>query len=156
MKVLRFLFLALLIVLTVCVYRLAEDGTDDQIESPTVDYLTNRIFSLNTPIASVSLPEEVGENFNALTEGHIDHVLNEINPANDWLLNVNDARRKSILEDPSSFGISNVDELPELGMIRFSISTLFRLSLCSMNILKWADSVLIILSTNRPGLQEAN
>jgi subtilisin family serine protease len=122
MKVLRFLFLALLIVLTVCVYRLAEDGTDDQIESPTVDYLTNRIFSLNTPITSVSLPEEVGENFNALTEGHIDHVLNEINPANDWLLNVNDVRRKSILEDPSSFGISNVDELPELGMIRFSIS----------------------------------
>ena len=122
MTVLRFLFLALLVALTVFVYRLAEDITDDSIETPAEDDLIKRIISLNTPIASVSLPEEGGENFNSLTEEHIDQVLKEINPANDWLLNVDDGKRKSILEDPSSFGITNVDELPELGMIRFSIS----------------------------------
>jgi hypothetical protein len=122
MKVVRLLLLIILFVVAFYAYRLSEEVAQDSIEPPAEDYSIDRIVPLNFPTQSILLPERGGEDFKEFTEEQIDQVLNEINPANDWLLHVDDARRKSILKDPHFFGISNVNELPELGMIRFSVS----------------------------------
>lgn len=122
MKVVRLLLLIILFVLAFYAYRLSEDVTQDSIESPAEDYSIDRIVPLNFPTQSILLTEGGGKDFKKFTEEQIDQVLNGINPANDWLLHVDDARRKLILKDPYSLGISNVNELPELGMIRFSVS----------------------------------
>jgi subtilisin family serine protease len=122
MKVVRLLLLIILFVLAFYAYRLSEDVTQDSIEPPADDYSIDRIVPLNFPTQSILLTEGGGKDFKKFTEEQIDQVLNGINPANDWLLHVDDARRKLILKDPYSLGISNVNELPELGMIRFSVS----------------------------------
>jgi subtilisin family serine protease len=122
MKVVRLLLLIILFVLAFYAYRLSEDVTQDSIEPPAEDYSIDRIVPLNFPTQSILLTEGGGKDFKKFTEEQIDQVLNGINPANDWLLHVDDARRKLILKDPYSLGISNVNELPELGMIRFSVS----------------------------------
>jgi subtilisin family serine protease len=122
MKVVRLLLLIILFVLAFYAYRLSEDVTQDSIEPPAEDYSIDRIVPLNFPTQSILLTEGGGKDFKKFTEEQIDQVLHGINPANDWLLHVDDARRKLILKDPYSLGISNVNELPELGMIRFSVS----------------------------------
>lgn len=48
-------------------------------------------------------------------------VLRKVNPGNDWLVSFDAMETQNILGDLSTVGLSLVGQIPELGMVRFSI-----------------------------------
>ena len=52
----------------------------------------------------------------------IDAVLESMNPQNDWIASLNSARRDKLLSKIDVSGIEITDQIPELGIIRFSVT----------------------------------
>ena len=52
----------------------------------------------------------------------IDAVLESMNPQNDWIASLNSARRDKLLSKIDVSGIEIIDQIPELGIIRFSVT----------------------------------
>ena len=149
MPVYRVLLLCLFFMGTFAIYRLSVQTSSKPqfLQLDRAGETDSNPIILPKPVRdlSVSLSRAGMDDSNSSRLDEISSLFEKINPRNDWLVFLGSRESKKIFKDLSSVGLRMLDEIPELGVVRFSIFDLQRALPVLQQFMEWES-----LSVNYP------
>ena len=118
----RIVFICLFLVAANIAYRFGKQNSEkgDAVLQDSESLTVNQFEHRNPSSKLLRVVEPNNRKLGSNDE--IGSVLESINPQNDWIVSLNGASRDKFLSNYVSSGIEIMDQIPELGIIRFSIT----------------------------------
>ena len=118
----RLVLICLFVVAATIAYRLGKESSKKAKEIPQSPVFLPRNHSEKAHVYPklARVVETNGQKTDSNDD--IDAVLESMNPQNDWIASLNSARRDKLLSKIDVSGIEIIDQIPELGIIRFSVT----------------------------------
>ena len=118
----RLIFICLFLVAATIAYRFGKQNSEkadapSQVSESLPTYQSEHGHAVRQLLSVV---ETNNQKFSSMDE--VDSILESMNPLNDWILSLNAAGRDKFLSNHDTSGIEIMDQIPELGFIRFSVT----------------------------------